>query len=89
MRWLTTCFNNDFYRFVHKIADFVIIVASLTQARITTDPAINLCLQMKDVTYYNTAQNVAVSPRMRRRAKIYKLLESKYLDKEEPVCIRH
>lgn len=45
---------------------------------------------MKDhVTYYKTAKNVEVSPRARRRAKIYKLLESTYLDKEEPVRIGH
>lgn len=41
--------------------------------------------------YYKTAKNVKaeVSPRARRRAKIYKLLESMYLDKEESVCIQH
>lgn len=45
---------------------------------------------MKDqITSNQTVENVETSPRARRRAKIYKLLESMYLDKEEPVCIQH
>ena len=45
---------------------------------------------MKDqIPYDKTVKNVEVSPRARRRMKIYKLLESVYLDKEEPVCNQH
>jgi len=45
---------------------------------------------MKDqITYRKTVKNVEASPRARRRAQVYKLLESMYLDKEEPVRIRH
>ncbi|XP_012530694.2 high affinity cAMP-specific and IBMX-insensitive 3',5'-cyclic phosphodiesterase 8 isoform X5 [Monomorium pharaonis] len=39
---------------------------------------------MKDQVTYRTVKNGEASPRARRRAKIYKLLESMYLDKEEP-----
>lgn len=52
---------------------------------------INL-LQMKDqvkVQFCENDRNVEKSPRARRRAQIYKQLESTYLDKEELVCIRY
>ena len=45
---------------------------------------------MKDqIPHHRTVKNVEVSPRARRRAKIYKLLESIYLDKKELVCNQH
>lgn len=47
---------------------------------------------MKDqvkIRFYENATNVEKCPRARRRAKIYKPLESTYLDKGEPVCIRY
>lgn len=46
-------------------------------------------LRNEGSSYCKTVKNVEMSPRARRRAKIYKLLESMYLDKEEPVCIRY
>lgn len=51
--------------------------------------SINL-LQMKDqvkIRFHENARNVEKCPRARHRAKIYKQLESTYLDKEKPVCI--
>lgn len=43
---------------------------------------------MKDqIPYRKTVKKEETSPRARRREKIYKLLESMYLDKEECVCI--
>jgi hypothetical protein len=43
-------------------------------------------LKMKEqITYYDNDKKMEKCPRARRRAKIYKLLESTYQDKQEPV----
>lgn len=39
----------------------------------------------EQITCYENDKNVEKCPRARRRAKIYKLLESTYQDKQEPV----